>query len=70
MQLTQSSLYSFSFFPWDWSMEFGRPDEVVRYPHAVTHHFGLRSWGPAARRAPLTRHPDPDDFLFEPPPSS
>jgi 4-hydroxyacetophenone monooxygenase len=40
---TPSYLYSFSFFPWDWSTHFARRDEVMAYLNAVADHYGLRS---------------------------
>lgn len=39
---TPSYLYSFSFFPWNWSTHFGKRDEVAAYVAAMADHFDLR----------------------------
>ncbi|WP_033288721.1 flavin-containing monooxygenase [Amycolatopsis jejuensis] len=39
---TPSYLYSFSFFPWNWSTHFGKRNEVAAYTAAMADHFGLR----------------------------
>lgn len=39
---TPSYLYSFSFFPRDWSMHFGKGDEMVTYLREAVDHFDLR----------------------------
>lgn len=39
---TPSYLYSFSFFPRNWSTHFGKRDEVAAYTAEMADHFGLR----------------------------
>ncbi|MCX2934005.1 NAD(P)/FAD-dependent oxidoreductase [Mycobacterium sp. CVI_P3] len=39
---TPSYLYSFSFFPRDWSMHFGKRDEMVTYLREAVDHFDIR----------------------------
>jgi 4-hydroxyacetophenone monooxygenase len=39
---TPSYLYSFSFFPWNWSTHFGKRNEVAAYTAAMADHFRLR----------------------------
>ncbi|MCV7056138.1 MULTISPECIES: flavin-containing monooxygenase [Mycolicibacterium] len=39
---TPSYLYSFSFFPRDWSMHFGKRDEMVAYIQEAVDHFDIR----------------------------
>jgi 4-hydroxyacetophenone monooxygenase len=40
---TPSHLYSYSFFPHDWSTYFGKREEVARYLREAAEHFGLLS---------------------------
>lgn len=41
---TANELYSFTFFPRDWSMHYCKRDEMLSYLRELTDHFGLRNY--------------------------